>query len=137
VPETRISDNLPTGGAADGDLGLLAEATLAARRLEDVSDVLLLAGYGLGVLVLALGAGPAFVAPGLAIEWRLVSGLGGLLVAAVTFVLLKYVSEGTRALADLARAAARVERKLDALGREREAAAGAGPAEAGPGRKAG
>jgi hypothetical protein len=96
----------------------VAEAMLAARRLEDVSDVLLLAAYGLSLLAVFLGAGPALLASGLATEWRLVSGLGGLLIAAVMFVMLKYVSEATRALADLARAAARIERRLEALSRD-------------------
>jgi hypothetical protein len=104
------------------DAAGLAEAALAARRLEDVSDVVLVGAYGLGGLALALGAGPAFLAAGLALEWRLVSGLGGALVAAVMFVSLKYLSETTRALADLARAAARIERKIDALSSASESA---------------
>lgn len=106
--------------------------SLAARRLEDVSDVLLLFAYGLGFLALALGAGPALIASGIGVEWRFLSALGGLLAAAVVFILLKYAAEATRSLADVARAAARLEAQLDALSREPDA-----PGQAPSARKAG
>lgn len=92
--------------------GGLPASLVAASRLEDASLVLLAFAYLTGLLALATGLAP-LVAGGLTWEWKTLAALAGALAASVLFVTLKYVSEAMRALADVARAAARVEERLD------------------------
>ena len=99
---------LPGAGAAAG----LPSSLVAASRLEDASLVLLAFAYSTGLLAVATGSVP-LVSGGLALEWKILALLAGVLAGAVLFVTLKYVSESLRALADVARAAARVEERLD------------------------
>ncbi|MBI3723802.1 hypothetical protein HY251_07615 [bacterium] len=87
---------------------------LAAARLDDASLVLLFFAYVTGALALVTGFAP-LIAGQLAVEWKLLSVLAGLLTCAVLFVTLKYLSEAMRALADVSRAAARVEGQIDVL----------------------
>jgi hypothetical protein len=96
--------------------GGLPASLVAASRLDDASLVLLAFAYLTGALALATGFVPLF-AGHLGTEWKILSALAGVLGAAVLFVTLKYVSEGMRALADVARAAARVEEQLDRTSR--------------------
>jgi hypothetical protein len=99
---------LPGQGGGGG----LPASLVAASRLEDASLVLLAFSYLTGALALLTGFAP-LVAGGLTWEWKIVAALAGGLGAAVFFVTLKYVSEAMRALADVARAAARVEERLE------------------------
>lgn len=100
---------LPGAGAGGG----LPSSLVAASRLEDASLVLLAFAYLTGALAVLTGVAPLF-AGNLAIEWKVVVVLAGVLAGAVLFVTLKYASEGMRALADVARAAARMEERLQA-----------------------
>jgi len=107
---------LPGSGSASG----LPSSLVAASRLEDASLVLLAFAYLVGALALLTGVAPLF-AGGLAIEWKILAVLAGVLAAAVLFVSLKYASEAMRALADVARAAARMEERLDRAAPARQA----------------
>jgi hypothetical protein len=99
---------LPGAGAASG----LPSSLVAAARREDASLVRLAVAYLTGALAVTTGVAPLFAGQ-LAIEWKVLAVLAGVLAGAVLFVSLKYASEGMRALADVARAAARVEEKLE------------------------
>ena len=108
--ETRCPTcDQPLPGAAGG--GGLPASLVAASRLDDASLILLAFAYLTGALALATGAVP-LVAGSLALEWKILSTIAGVLAGAVLFVTLKYASEGMRALADVARTAARVEERL-------------------------
>ncbi len=74
--------------------------------------MLLAFAYLTGLLAVVTGAAPLFAGQ-LALEWKVLSALAGALAGAVLFVCLKYASESMRALADVARAAARMEERLD------------------------
>jgi hypothetical protein len=99
---------LPGAGAPGG----LPSSLVAASRLEDASLVLLAFAYLTGALAVVTGFTP-LLAGQLAVEWKALAALSGVLAGAVLFVTLKYASEGMRALADVARAAARMEERLD------------------------
>lgn len=110
---------LPGAGGSGG----LPASLVAASRLDDASLVLLAFAYLTGALALLTGAAPLF-ARSLAVEWKIFGALAGVLAGAVLFVTLKYASESLRALADVARAAARVEERLDrSLSEPRQASA--------------
>jgi hypothetical protein len=100
---------LPGAGGAGG----LPASLVAASRLDDASLILLAFAYLTGLLALATGVVPLFAGT-FALEWKILSTIGGVLAGAVLFVTLKYASEGMRALADVARTAARVEERLQA-----------------------
>src|SRR5581483_8596810 len=100
---------LPGSGSASG----LPSSLVGASRLEDASLVLLAFAYLVG---------------GLAIEWKILAVLAGVLAAAVLFVSLKYASEAMRALADVARAAARMEERLERPASARQATSAPGVA---------
>src|SRR5579872_6038110 len=106
----------------EGGKGGLPASLVAASRLDDASLILLAFAYLTGALALATGLVPLF-AGNFALEWKILSTIGGVLAGAVLFVTLKYVSEGMRALADVARTAARVEERLQAAAHTRQVTA--------------
>src|SRR5947209_4790429 len=98
--------------ALPGAGGGLPSSLVAASRLEDASLVLLAFAYLTGTLAVVTGVAPLFAGQ-LALEWKILAVLAGVLSGAVLFVSLKYASEAMRALADVARAAARMEERLE------------------------
>jgi hypothetical protein len=119
VPEPRCPTcDQPLPSASSG----LPSSLVAASRLEDASLVLLAFAYLTGILSVVTGMAP-LVAGQVALEWKILAALAGVLAGAVLFVSLKYASEAMRALADVARAAARMEERLDKQGAPRQAQA--------------
>lgn len=111
------------------ELGGFHQATLAARRLKDISDYLLAFAFLLSVLALGLGVLVAWGGglPGL---WASFAFVAGMFLGVLCFLFFKFMSDTVRALADMTDLArsldARVAQLADLLERDTAESSGEG-----------
>jgi hypothetical protein len=113
-----LGEAAPDGDAARG------LAALAGRRLKDVSVYLLAMAYLL--LLPALAGAFLLLAGPLSPVWKAVGFLAASLLGVILFVVLKFTSDGVRALADLTDLLRAVDVRLERL-EERTDRAEGGP----------
>ncbi len=112
----QAGDRPPAGPGAPGgrddlgdlDLGL---AALAGQRLKDVADYLLVFAYVVLGLALSL-SGVVVLLAELELAWKVFGFLAAALVGLFLFLFLKFMSDATRALADLSDLARAIDRRL-------------------------